>query len=146
MVPLNAKCAREGMRRAGRRGTPPSGPFSVKRRLPRRVPQQAVTVALLKQGAPFAYGVVKDLSEGGACLLTNAKAIQDSGLQVKMSFYNDQILEVKARVVWSAECSESVWSENSYGVEFVELSQPNGERLRTILRSPDFTVREGGTS
>ena len=44
----------------------------VSRRSGRAVPNTSVTVALLDENVPVAYGIVRDLSEIGACIMTDA--------------------------------------------------------------------------
>jgi len=59
-----------------------------------------VTVAILDQGVPMAYGVVSDISENGTCVQTNIVPKRQS-FDVTLSFYNGEYLRASGRIVWS---------------------------------------------
>jgi c-di-GMP-binding flagellar brake protein YcgR len=93
-----------------------------------------VTVAILKQHQPFAYGVIRNISEGGACLLTDADSLSGRFL-VRVSFYNDEVVEVEARAAWSGGREQI---DGRYGVEFLSVSQRTTEKLKRILVAPAY--------
>ena len=95
---------------------------------------QSVTVAILKQHQPFGYAVVRNISEGGACLLTDADSLS-GGFLVTMSFYNAEAVETEARAVWSGGGEQIDGNLMRHGVEFLGVSERNTERLKTILHS-----------
>ena len=68
------------------------------RRSPRLVPAHSVTVAVLDDGIPFAFGVATNISEGGACVQTGEVSTR-RGIQVMLSFSNGEMLDASGRVV-----------------------------------------------
>ena len=115
-----------------------SGPYSrARRKTARFVPTQPLTIAILKQDQPFAYGVVTNISEGGACLTTDAESLSGRFL-VRMSFYNDEVVETEVRAVWTGGCERIDGGLVCHGVEFLSASARNAESLKTILHSSTF--------
>ena len=115
----------------------------VSRRTGRFVPSTSVTVALLEENLPIAYGVVRDISESGACIMTNASLNPGRTYQFRMSFFGGEILEAVARVVWR-ERSKSNGSEPvgiPHGIEFVDINDANLKNLRRILDAGEFGVK-----
>ncbi len=109
-------------------------PYSLTRKHVRFVSTQPVTVAILKQHQPFAYGVVMNISQGGACLMTDAESL--SGLfLVRISFYDTEVVDIEARVVWTGGCEQIDGGLVCHGVEFLGVSERTAERLETILQS-----------
>ena len=112
----------------------------VSRRTGRFVPATSVTVALLEENLPLAYGVVRDLSDSGACIITNTSLTPGKSYQFRMSFFGGEVLEAVARVVWRErhrpDGSEPVGVP--HGIEFTDINEVNLENLRRILRTRDF--------
>jgi hypothetical protein len=117
-------------------------PF-ISRRSGRFVPSTSVTVALLEENLPIAYGVVSDLSETGACVTTNAGLSAGKTYQFKMSFFGGQILEAATRVVWrrAPRPNESEPAGIPHGIEFTDMNRAHFESLKRILRSEDFGAK-----
>ncbi len=112
-------------------------PFSPPRRSPRRVPAKSVTVAVLDHDLPFAYGVVANISESGACLQMGEMSTR-RGIHVMLSFANGEMLGANGRVVWSKPLKAD-GSQALFGIEFTGLPENKRETLRTLLDSPAFT-------
>ncbi len=113
------------------------------RRTGRLVPSSSVTVALLEENLPIAYGVVRDISEAGACIVTNAGLTPGKSYQFRMSFFGGEILEAVARVVWR-ETQPTKGSEPvgvPHGIEFTDISEANLENLRRILQTGEFGAK-----
>ena len=108
--------------------------YSCKRKTVRFATTQPLTVAIMKQHQPFGYGVITNISEGGACLMTDAESLSGSFL-VRMSFYNAEVVETQARAVWTARCEQIDGGLACHGVEFLGISERDAERLETILHS-----------
>ncbi len=110
------------------------------RRTGRFVPATSVTVALLEENLPIAYGVVRDLSESGACIMTNISLTPGRTYQFRMSFFGGEILEALARVVWreSLRPNGSELVGVPHGIEFTDINEANLENLRRILRTGEF--------
>jgi hypothetical protein len=97
-------------------------------------------VALLEENLPLAYGVVRDLSDSGACIITNTGLTPGRSYQFRMSFFGGDLLEAVARVVWR-ESRRSDGSEPvgvPHGIEFTDINEANLENLRRILKTRDF--------
>jgi Tfp pilus assembly protein PilZ len=83
----------------------------------RFVPSRSVTVAFEGRDKPRAYGVVANLSEGGACVWTDASL--DAGQQVTLavSFARaSRPVPAEARVVWTGPSTGS--GTRRYGVQW----------------------------
>lgn len=116
----------------------------VSRRAGRFVPSTSVTVALLEENVPIAYGVVRDLSEAGACIMTSTGLSPGKAYQFRMSFFGGEILEAVARIVWRelrrANGNESVGVP--HGIEFTDIHGNHLANLREILQSAAFGAKE----
>ncbi len=113
------------------------------RRTGRFVPATSVTVALLEENLPLAYGVVRDLSESGACIMTNVSLTPGKSYLFRMSFFGGEILEAVARVVWrerhGADGAEPIGVP--HGIEFTDINDLNLEGLRRILQTREFGTK-----
>ena len=116
----------------------------VSRRTGRFVPAASVTVALIEENIPVAYGVVRDLSELGVCIMTNTVLVPGSSYQFRMSFFGGEILEAEARVVWTEPPSSSApaTSEVPHGLEFTEMTGTHLDNLKRILLSNNFGAKD----
>jgi len=117
----------------------------VSRRTGRFVPSTSVTVALVEENLPIAYGVVSDISDAGACTMTNTSLSPGRSYQFRMSFFGGEILEAVARVVWRENHrpngNEPVGVP--HGLEFIDINDANLENLRHILQSREFGSKTG---
>jgi Tfp pilus assembly protein PilZ len=100
----------------------------------RFVPQRPVTVAIEKQGTPFAYGVVANISEGGACILTNARLAEGQRVQMRLSFSRQpQPVLAEGFVVWGAPRAGQV-ETRGYGLRWAGAGSPvPGGYLSSLL-------------
>jgi hypothetical protein len=112
------------------------------RRSKRFLPKNSVTVALLDDDYPVGYGVIRDISEAGACIVTDAPLQKDRDLQFKMSFYREGMLAAGGRVVWSMTSMEHLDNVQAsrHGVQFTKLSKAERRLLQRILDSSTFGV------
>jgi hypothetical protein len=110
------------------------------RRTGRFVPTTSVTVALLEENLPVAYGVVRDLSEAGACIMTDTGLTSGRTYQFRMSFFGGDVLEAVARVVWRETRGPDGREPLGvpHGIEFTDINHANLENLRRILKTRDF--------
>jgi hypothetical protein len=115
----------------------------VSRRAGRFVPSTSVTVALLEENVPIAYGVVRDLSEAGACIMTSTGLSPGKAYQFRMSFFGGEILEAVARVVWR-EAHRANGNEVGvpHGIEFTDIHGNHLANLREILQSAAFGAKD----
>lgn len=107
--------------------------FSPVRRAPRFASRRPVTVAISHRGVPTAYGVITNLSEGGACLQTGAVPPQRE-LEMMLSFYDGVYVQAHGRVVWSNGGDGLA----SVGVEFTDMSPNDRKSLSDNLAHPNF--------
>jgi hypothetical protein len=103
-----------------------------KRRAVRIVPRRAITVAIDDHGVPRAYGVVANISETGACLLTNGAFRVGERLTIQLSFAREPVpLETEGDVVWSGSTQDR--GVLRYGLQWAEASSPVREHLKTLI-------------
>lgn len=103
-----------------------------KRRAVRFVPRRAITVAVDDHGVPRAYGVVANISETGACVLTNGTFRVGERLTLQLSFAREPIpFETVGDIVWSGATQDR--GVLRYGVHFAEGSRPAREHLKTLI-------------
>lgn len=109
-------------------------------RTKRYLPQNSVTVALLDKDVPMAFGVVENISEAGACIITNAPLTRDRDFRFKLSFYRAGMLAARGRVVWSSERKKQGAAAAAVfnGVEFDIVSNTERQRLQGILQTTEF--------
>ena len=112
----------------------------VGRRAGRAVPTTSVTVALLEDNLPVAYGIVRNLSEIGACIVTNTVFRPGSTYQFRMSFFGGEILEAVATIVWTESHHPAVATaiEVPHGLEFDKINDAHLQILKSILDSGQF--------
>ena len=123
------------------------GELSQQNRSNRRLtPRKPVTVAFEDGEESLAYGVVTNISETGACVVTDSTVGQGRIVLLRMSFYrHGDLFETQARVVWSGEERGASSSRAVLqGVQFTQLSDRELVKLRGLLESPDFVY--GGVS
>ena len=105
-----------------------------KRRALRVVPRRAITVAIDENGVPRAYGVVANISETGACVLTNGSFRVGERLVLQLSFAREPVpVETVGDVVWSGATQDR--GVLRYGVQWAEGSRPSREHLRALISS-----------
>ena len=94
----------------------------------RIVPQKAITVSIDNARSGRSYGVVANISKGGACLLTDARLPLGESLQLQLSFFRElQMVPAVGRVVWSAGSPAA--GALRYGVQWT----PNADLLLRSL-------------
>ncbi len=111
------------------------------RRSGRFVPGKSVTAALLHHNVPVAYGVVIDLSEEGACIMTDAILHKDRNYLFRMSFFEGELLETEARIVWAKRktpVDPKMPVTIPHGLEFTDMAEASLRNLKSILGSKDF--------
>ena len=112
----------------------------VGRQTGRAVPTTSVTVALLEDNVPVAYGIVRNLSEIGACIMTNTVLRPGNTYQFRMSFFGGEILEAVATIVWTESRDPAVTAaiEIPHGLEFDKINDAHLQILKSILDSGQF--------
>jgi Tfp pilus assembly protein PilZ len=91
-----------------------------------------VTVAFESQRNPTAYGVVANLSQGGACVWTDARLDVGQHLQLALSFAREaEPVPTQGRVVWANPLSNT--RNRRCGVEWEAGPEPAGVRLKRLI-------------
>jgi c-di-GMP-binding flagellar brake protein YcgR len=82
-------------------------------------------------GKGYFYTVSKDLSLGGARILSNEFLTKDNQLLLNINFI-DNVMDVKAKVIW---CNKERTSDRYYaGVKFIEVPEESKKYLNSITR------------
>ena len=69
----------------------------------RFIPKQSITAAVNEDGFPIACGEVRDLSESGACVVTDLVLKRGWRIELKVSLNRLGVFETQGHVVWSGE-------------------------------------------
>ena len=97
----------------------------------RFVPRRSVTVAFEGRDNPTAYGVVANISDGGACVWTDARLEVGQELALSLSFAREPWpVPAGGRVVWTAPLTGS--SGRRCGVQW-EMGGVEGQLLRQMI-------------
>ena len=125
--------------------------FDAVREAGRFIPVETISAILVSDSGFLGHGVVSNISEKGACLITNTMIDRDQKIRVQFTANRgDELFQVPAKVVWSAEGMD----RNSeivgilVGVAFQPLSDSQRKRIAEILErglfhsvgSPDESV------
>jgi uncharacterized protein (TIGR02266 family) len=98
----------------------------------RFVLSRPVRVAIESQPRGTAYGVIADISEGGACIWTEAPLAVGQSVQLALSFPREaHPVAAHGRVVW-ADAPPSVASPRC-GLQWAADSPEARERLRRLI-------------
>ena len=101
----------------------------MERRAVRITPRSAITVVIENQGLPFAYGVVANISEGGACVWTNGHFEVGDRLVLRLSFARElQLFQAEGVVIWGKQQTAV-----RYGLQWAPVGPPSQERLRRLI-------------
>ena len=97
----------------------------------RFVPRRSVTVVFEGRDNTRAYGVVADLSEGGACVWSDAHLKPGQEVKLAVSFARaSRPVAAEARVVWTGPGSKP--GASRYGVQW-DPQTPEAAYLRTLI-------------
>ena len=86
-----------------------------------------------------AYGVITDVSVGGAQIVAGVGFPAGASLLLRIGFDPDSPYSTSSRVIWCQDESDAKHRASfSHGVRFMISDPEQVERLRAILESPDF--------
>ncbi len=86
-----------------------------------------------------AYGVLSDVSEGGAQFVAGVLFEPKSRVLMRIGFNPEEPFSAPADVVWTRDVSDAKHKANYiHGVRFRIEDPEQRERLRAILTSPEF--------
>lgn len=106
------------------------------REVDRFVPVGTVSAILVSDTGFLGYGVVSNISEKGACLITNTTIEPHQKIRVQFTGHRgDELFQVPANVVWSAEGMDrhSEIVGILVGVAFQALSDSQQKTIAEIL-------------
>jgi Tfp pilus assembly protein PilZ len=111
-----------------------------KRRSIRYLPKRAITVAIDDNGVPLAYGVVANISEGGACVLTDGVFEVGERLILLLSLSREPLpVETAGRVVWMRPTRDQ--GIVRYGLQWDDVSAHVSEDLRRLITADTATLK-----
>jgi hypothetical protein len=104
----------------------------------RIVPARPITVAIAEEDArTVVYGVLGNLSEGGACLWTDGFLRVGMHLRLQVSFaHPEEMHEVTGLVVWGQVCRGNTGETRKYGLEWQGTPLAARQRLRELASRP----------
>lgn len=118
--------------------------YPTPRTVRRLTPRQSATAAVYRGDQQVGYGIVTNVSESGACVVTDSRHAPGTDLRIKLSFYQQpRLFETVARVVWSREANESEAAFSGlqvHGLRFTVTPTVERCRLLSILQDKDAFV------
>jgi PilZ domain len=106
---------------------------------PRLVPKGSVMVSIYGPKSEQAYGVLSDISIGGAQFLAGVLFEPGSRVLLRIGFKPDEPFSTPAEIVWIRDESDARHKANFvHGVRFRIEDPEQRARLESILTSPEF--------
>jgi hypothetical protein len=107
------------------------------RHTPRFVTSHPITIAVEdaeSPGLPVSYGVIANISKGGACIWSDTRLAVDKPFRFRISFAQPaEVHEVTGVVVWAHETRDAPREQRcQYGVQWQGASRECRERLRDL--------------
>jgi hypothetical protein len=104
----------------------------------RIVPASPITVAIAEEaGRSVIYGVLANLSEGGACLWTDGFLRLGMHLHLQISFAHPaEMHEATGLIVWGQVCRGDSGETRKYGLEWHGTPLHSRERLCELASQP----------
>lgn len=114
------------------------------RAAPRLAPRHSATAAVYAGREQLAYGVLTNVSQTGACIVTDSLFAAGADVNLKLSFYQQpELIETPARVVWNrvgADTEGHLQGLQLYGVRFTQTPEPEAHRLSQLLGTEAFVT------
>ena len=104
-------------------------PASERRRATRVVPAQPVRVAIETETNPLTHGLIADISDGGACVSTDATLAVGDDVLLRLSTARQEEMPATGRVVWKGGNGSG---SRRYGIEWT-FSGPPRVRLKLLI-------------
>ncbi|HUG54177.1 MAG TPA: PilZ domain-containing protein [Vicinamibacteria bacterium] len=99
-------------------------------------PKTPVRVEIGKPGHPTALGVVSNISDQGACVVTDGNFPVGESLVLQLVFAPDaQPFQAAGRVVWIRPAGEGAGAQR-YGLQWAHRTGPQHARLRELIGAP----------
>ena len=106
----------------------------------RFVPTQSVLASVSVGGTQLARGIVSNISESGARLVTNVIVDPGKTVDIQLRFRRGRNVETRAKIIWGTESVEPSTDVVGalHGIEFLHPELNQRQDLRRILVPPDF--------
>ena len=96
-------------------------------------PRTPVRVEIGRPGNATSLGVISNISDQGACVVTDGKFPVGESVVLHLVFSpEEQPLQAAGRVVWIRPASEVVGAQR-YGLQWAHRSGPQHARLRELI-------------
>ena len=96
-------------------------------------PQKAITVAIETPRHDRSYGVVANISTGGACVLTDASLAVGESLRIELSFFREpETVPATGHIVWAAGNRDA--GAVRYGLQWDDAEDA---RLRSLIEQAE---------
>jgi len=96
-------------------------------------PRTPVRVEIGTPGQPTTLGVVSNISDHGACVVTDGRFPIGESLVLQLVFSPDtQPFQAAGRVVWMRPASETAGAQR-YGLQWAHKTGPQHARLRELI-------------
>ena len=106
---------------------------------PRLVPKGSVMVSVYGPSSEQAYGVLSDVSIGGAQFVAGVHFEPGSRVLLRIGFNPDEPFSTPAEIIWTSDESDDQHKSNFvHGVRFRIGDPEQRQRLESILMSPEF--------
>ncbi len=106
---------------------------------PRLVPNGSVMVSIYGPKSEQAYGVLSDISTGGAQFVVGVVFEPGSRVLLRIGFNPDEPFSTPAEIVWLRDESDAQHKSTFvHGARFRIGDPEQRERLQALLTSPDF--------
>ena len=104
-----------------------------KRATDRFKPVKAITVAVESEdGLPAGFGIVADISEGGACVITDVALYVGAKLRLALSFPNHRTpISTPGKLCWIQQDPDS--KNIRYGMQFEPGPWTDTDRLKSLI-------------
>jgi hypothetical protein len=113
---------------------------------PRLVPRDKITVSIHQRNIGQTYGVLGDISDLGATIVTEIRLEPSTVVLLRIAFRNvPDGFVTQGEIVWTREASGSS-KAFTHGVIFSLSEEEHRAQLREILDSDDFKLAHPGDS
>ena len=98
-------------------------------------PIKAITVAVESDdGLPAGFGIVADISEGGACLVSDVSLPVGANVTLLMAFPDNRIpFSTPGKLCWVRKDLGSQWMLVRYGIQFELEPWRDSDRLKSLI-------------
>ncbi len=116
--------------------------YLANRQFPRLVPQNSIPVSIHDGEHGQTFGLITNLSEGGASFDSGVAYAAGSKILLRISFDREaEPFVTEARIAWSRKAEGSNANPSVrflHGVKFANMEEDQRSELQTILNRPEF--------